>query len=209
MTSVAPCLAPGEAPQLVLAPKVARCIDPLADPRWDKFLQKHPRASMFHSTAWLEALRRTYGFRTVAYTTSADGEDLENAIVFCQIESWITGRRLVSLPFSDHCDPLVDTNVDTKEDSNGESNEDRDLLAAALEREFELERWSYFELRPLQSLALDTALRHTEVTYAFHVLDLAPPIDVIYANFHKSSTERKIRRAARENLVYREGSTRN
>ena len=83
-------------------------IDPLTDPRWDRFLQQHPRASVFHSTPWLEALRRTYGYRPVAYTTSAPHEDLENGLVFCRVESWLTGRRLVSLPFSDSCELLVD-----------------------------------------------------------------------------------------------------
>jgi lipid II:glycine glycyltransferase (peptidoglycan interpeptide bridge formation enzyme) len=45
------------------------------------------------------------------------------------------------------------------------------------------------------------------VPYAFHVLDLAPSLDTIYAGFHHSSIRRKIRRAEREGLVYREGST--
>ena len=32
---------------------------------------------------------------------------LENGVVFCEVKSWISGQRLVSLPFSDHCDPLI------------------------------------------------------------------------------------------------------
>jgi hypothetical protein len=34
-------------------------IDPLTDARWEVFLQRHPRASIFHTPRWLEALRRT------------------------------------------------------------------------------------------------------------------------------------------------------
>src|SRR5580692_539805 len=195
MTSYAVGPVFAEPGQLSRAAKVSNCIEPLKDGRWDSFLAKHPRASLFHSSAWLAALNRTYGFRPIAYTTSSAGDVLENAIVFCRVESWLTGRRLVSLPFSDHCEPLVDT------------SEDQALLTAALMRKVSQERWSYAELRPLEPFEVTTTLPRTAATYAFHQLDLWPGIDTIFENFHKSSTQRKIRRAEREGLVYREGST--
>ena len=196
MTSNAACLALSE--QVVPSPvetKSCYCIEPLGDSRWDSFVATHPRASVFHSLPWLRALSRTYGFRPVAYTTSSPDQDLKNAILFCRVESWITGRRLVSLPFSDHCDVLFD------------SSEDRDVLTIALEQDFEQKRWSYVEIRPRSPVNLRMPLARTAVTYAFHELDLAPSIDTIFRNFHKSSTQRKIRRAQREGLTYREGST--
>jgi CelD/BcsL family acetyltransferase involved in cellulose biosynthesis len=195
MTSYASCLVVPEITELVRAPKLAHCIDPLKDPRWDRFLQRHPRASVFHSSPWLQALSRTYGYEPVVYTTSSEGQDLENGIVFCRVESWLTGRRLVSLPFSDHCQPLVD------------AGEDQDVLSAALEVEVERERWSYLEIRPLEPFNLAIPLQHTAVTYAFHQLDLESNIDAIFSNFHKSSTQRKVLRAKREGLTYREGSS--
>src|SRR4030095_16686199 len=82
-------------------------LDPLKDPRWDTFLFEHPSASVFHTRGWLEALSRTYGYKPVAFVTSSQGEKLTNGIVFCRVNSWLTGHRLVSLPFSDHCQPLV------------------------------------------------------------------------------------------------------
>jgi len=174
--------------------RVSQCIEPLQDARWEPFLAKHPRASVFHASPWLEALRRTYGFQPIAFTTSGAGQDLENAIVFCRVESWLTGRRLVSLPFSDHCEPLVDR------------VEDQDVLTAALEREFEEQRWSYLEIRPIGSFKMVTPLTRTAVPYAFHQLDLTRDLDAIFRRFHKNSTQRKIRRAEREGLIYREGS---
>ena len=83
-------------------------LNPLEDGRWDRFVQKHPRSSVFHTSAWLEALRRSYGYHPVVIATSAPGQELEDGMVFCRVDSWLTGRRLVSLPFSDHCEPLVD-----------------------------------------------------------------------------------------------------
>src|SRR5216683_3051172 len=82
-------------------------IDPLGDPRWDQLVENHPKASVFHSANWLRALQSAYDYDPVVLTTSPPGVALSNGLVFCRIKSWLTGRRLVSLPFSDHCEPLV------------------------------------------------------------------------------------------------------
>ena len=60
-----------------------------------------------------------------------------------------------SLPFSDHCEPLVD------------SKEDQRVLTAALDREVEDQPWSYLEIRPLEPFEIITPLAHTAVTYDF------------------------------------------
>lgn len=169
-------------------------IDPLIDDRWNEFVATHPRASVFHSSPWLEALARTYGYQPVAYTTSAADVHLENALLFCRIESWLTGRRLVSLPFSDHCEPLVD------------EEKDWSALCLAIEQELESERCRYLELRPLGNFGLHTSLKQNRVQYGFHQLNLVPNIEEIFRSFHKNSIQRKIRRAEREGLGYCEGS---
>src|SRR5262245_13548252 len=87
-------------------------INPLQDPRWTSFIESHPRSSVFHTREWLEALRRTYHYVPIAFTASPNDEPLTNAIVFCQVESWLTGSKLVCLPFSDHCEPLVQRSAD-------------------------------------------------------------------------------------------------
>ena len=84
-------------------------IDPTRDARWAELVERHPKASVFHTVGWLKALRCTYGYEPVAFTTSSPTGDLKNGLVFCRIDSWLTDRRLVSLPFSDHCEPLCDS----------------------------------------------------------------------------------------------------
>ncbi len=170
-------------------------VHPLEDPRWDRLVQWHPRASVFHSPAWLKALSQTYGYSPVAYTTSAPGTDLRTGLLFCSVESWLTGRRLVSLPFSDHCEPLVD------------SESDLQLLATAALQEARKEKCKYVGLRPLRHVDIVTSCPRTTVAYTFHQLDLSPDLTTLFSNLHKSSTQRKIRRAEREGLMYQEGST--
>jgi CelD/BcsL family acetyltransferase involved in cellulose biosynthesis len=170
-------------------------IEPLKDSRWEKFLELHPRASVFHSPAWLEALSRTYGYQSIAYTTSPPDEDLQNGIVFCRVESWLTGRRLVSLPFSDHCELLVD------------KPEDLQTLVAGLEQELRNESWRYIEIRPRKLVEITSPLCRPTAKYSFHQLSLEPDLDTIFRNCHKDSTQRKILRAQRAGLKYQEGAT--
>ena len=81
-------------------------LDPTTDPRWPIFLAEQPNAGIFHTQGWLTALRLTYGYRPLAFATG-DDSSLKHAVVFCENRSLFTGCRLVSLPFSDHCEPLA------------------------------------------------------------------------------------------------------
>jgi CelD/BcsL family acetyltransferase involved in cellulose biosynthesis len=170
-------------------------INPLEDPRWRELVEQHPQASVFHSIPWLRALRDTYGYRPVAFTWAAPGEQLRGAMLFCEVDSWLTGRRLVSLPFSDHCQPLLNNSQDSRS------------LIEALESQALASGWRYIEIRPLNSGASASGNWHVSANYTFHQLDLGPDLDTLFQNFHQSSTQRKIRRAKREGLTYREGSS--
>jgi hypothetical protein len=170
-------------------------LDPLQDPRWPELLERHPRASVFHSRGWLAALRRTYGYEPIAYTTSPPRGELANGLVFCRIDSWLTGRRLVSLPFSDHSEPLTD-NEDELHDVLG-------FLGHDLRRE----KWKYIEIRPLCGSVAGLAGFEKSGVFYFHRMDLRPPLEVLFRSFHKDSTQRKIRRAEREAVTYEEGAS--
>jgi CelD/BcsL family acetyltransferase involved in cellulose biosynthesis len=168
--------------------------DPLADDRWPEFVERHPHASVFHSIPWLRALRSTYGYRPIAFTRSAPGENLEEAMLFCDVDSWLTGRRLVSVPFSDHCAPLLTNNANLG------------TLLLALQQRLIASRWRYIEIRSLDSDEHIGPDWYRSAHYRFHRLDLRPSLDTLFRNFHQSSTQRKIRRAEREGLKYAEGS---
>jgi CelD/BcsL family acetyltransferase involved in cellulose biosynthesis len=155
-------------------------------------VDSHPRSSVFHTVSWLQALQRTYGYEPAAYTTTPTGASLRDGLVFCRVSSWITGRRVVSLPFSDHCEPLFDT-------------EDAFLCAAdAMRRAFAAELATHIELRPLTRPAVSTGFQQSD-GFRFHRLDLRPPEEMIFARFHENCVQRKIRRALREGLRYETG----
>jgi hypothetical protein len=178
---------------------VSRCyhLDPIHDPRWAQLVSQHPKASVFHTVAWLKALRRTYGYEPVAFTTSPPTSKLKNGIVFCRIDSWLTGRRLVSLPFSDHCEPLCD------------SVEDLNSLIRYVQTAIEHQEWKYLEVRPV-SRNLSHSVGETDgfasEAYFLHTLDLEPDLKVVFAGFDKDSIQRRILRAERAGLTEKCGS---
>jgi CelD/BcsL family acetyltransferase involved in cellulose biosynthesis len=176
------------------SPGAVQTLDPLQDGRWQHFARGHSRATLFHSRAWLEALSRTYDYRPVVFTTAGPSQELENGAVFCAVESWLTGRRLVCLPFSDYCDPLA-----------SDEDESAALISAIIERESRHKKWRYIEMRLSQALAIAGAGPRQGRIHTLHRLDLTPSLEEIFQNFHKSSTQRKVRRAEREKLEYREG----
>jgi CelD/BcsL family acetyltransferase involved in cellulose biosynthesis len=170
-------------------------LDPLLDPRWDQLVASHPSASVFHTSGWLNALAKTYGFRPVALTTAGAGEPLSDGVVFCEVRSSFTGARLISLPFSDHAQPLMNMDGDPLE------------LQKWMEAEYVRGRWKYVELRPVAwDLDSDSPLVETE-SFWVHTLDLSPSLDKIFRNLHKSCFQRRIRHADHEHLTYERSST--
>jgi CelD/BcsL family acetyltransferase involved in cellulose biosynthesis len=168
-------------------------IDPLRDGRWMDLVARHPRSSVFHTRAWLKALHGAYGYQPVAFTDAASGEALRSAVLFCRVHSWMTGRRLVSLPFSDHCEPLVD-------DPN-----QLETWLSALTTMLEAEKARYIELRPIASPMSAVGFVPTS-TFCLHVVDLSPDLDAILARLHRSHLRRAIRKAERAGIEVEVGS---
>ncbi len=170
-------------------------IDPVQDVRWPQFLERHHTATLFHSPQWLDALQRTYGYPASALTTSGYGEPLTNGLVFCRVQSWLTGRRLVSVPFSDHCSPLIDT------------EEELGCLLSRLKQGADQEKEKYLEIRSIDGITGVPAGLARSATFCLHRLDLCPSLDEIFHAFHGNCIRRKIVRAKREGLTYEEGTS--
>ena len=171
--------------------------DPVENPRWAELLEGHPAASIFHSPGWLNALRQTYGYEPFVVTTSM-GSTLESGVLACEVKGWAS-RRLVSLPFSDHCDPLLHDPADLSESLTF-------LLEHARKRGS-----TSVELRPTpiigQTIAASGAALAPGGSYCFHQLDLRAAEPDLFGRLHHSSTQRAVRRAEREGLGYESGTS--
>lgn len=170
-------------------------INPLTDERWAELVGRHPAGSLFHTIGWLEALWRTYGFESTVLTASAPGEALENGLVYCRVRSWLTGRRLVSLPFSDHCEPLV-----------GGENDLAELLEG-FRKTVKEGGYGYGEIRPWTERASEHWGGRPARRYVAHRLDLREGAEAVFRRFHRDCIQRKIRRAEREGVVVERGDS--
>jgi Acetyltransferase (GNAT) domain len=167
--------------------------NPLEDRRWPEFVQGHLHSSVFHTPAYLDALHRTYGYQPTVYTTSLPEGPLTNGIVLCRVSSWLTGSRLVSVPFADHCEPLV-TN-------DGE----RRALVAAVQKTVREGRLKYAQIRAIHSDLAKAAGSSEPRTFPFHTLDLTPASETLFSAFHKTAIQQPVRRAAREGMCHASG----
>jgi lipid II:glycine glycyltransferase (peptidoglycan interpeptide bridge formation enzyme) len=99
----------------------------------------------------------------------------------------------VSLPFSDHCEPLLDR------------PEALEGLLSRLECGLGKENYRYVELRPLSDYRQGPAGFGKANWFWFHRIDLRPASDELLGSFHNDCVRRKIRRAEREGLTYEQG----
>lgn len=153
-------------------------IDPLQHPAWDTLLAAHPDSSFFQGTAWARVLTETYGHCPVYFSRFAGGQ-LKALLPVMEVSSPWTGRRGVSLPFTDFCSPLPAADA-----------EHRKLFEAALAHGRE-RRWRYLECRGGGQGRPDAT---PSLTFWGHVIQLEGGERGLFDNLD-GSTRRGIRKA--------------
>ncbi len=161
------------------------CIDPRVDARWDRWLDSHPQATVFHTAAWARVLAESYRFEP-CYFTSVAADGTRVLLPMLEVDSWFTGRRGVSLPFSDFCPPLGDAGAGLP-----------DVVFSALRAHARERGWRYIECRG--GLPQTTGARPS-LSYFTHDLDLATGEDALFTAFHPA-VRRAIRKAEKSGLT--------
>jgi hypothetical protein len=110
-------------------------VNPLEDPAWDARLAHAPQASFFHGLAWARVLHGSYGFAPCYWVDRGTEGPLRAVLPLMEVDSPFTGRRGISLPFTDECEPLA---------PNSESFHPMFEAAVAHARD---RAWKYLELR--------------------------------------------------------------
>lgn len=162
-----------------------KIIDPISIEVWDNILLKTPGASFFHSSAWAKVLCESYHYRLL-YFTFWDGESLKALLPMADVNSFMTGHRGVSLPFTDYCDPIA---TDKKAYQN--------LLSEAFLCGRE-KGWKYLELRGGAIFLADDAQSST--FFYGHTLKLFRNPNEQLSKF-RESTRRNIKKAAKEGVM--------
>jgi len=85
-------------------------INPLEIPNWDKAIASFQGASFFHTQAWIKSLQESYHYEP-RFCCLRNTEGYAAILPLMEVNSWITGKRAIALPFTDECPPLY-TNRD-------------------------------------------------------------------------------------------------
>jgi hypothetical protein len=140
-------------------------------------------AGFFHTQAWARVLRDTYGFRVQAFVAGPT-ERPAAILPVAEVDSWLTGRRGVSLPFSDSCEVL-----------DHDPEDGRRLVEHVIEHG-RGRGWKYWEGRGRHELL---AGKPVATAYFGHRLDLSPGAQTLFGKFDEAN-RRAIRKAEKSGL---------
>ena len=84
-------------------------INPITVNNWNEYILAFEDYSFFHTSEWAKVLNESYHFVPV-YFTYSENDELLAIVPLMLVNSWLTGNRAVSLPFSDFCEPLLKDN---------------------------------------------------------------------------------------------------
>lgn len=157
----------------------AEIIDPLSGDCWDREVMPLQQHTVFHRSAWARVLAETYGHQP-HYLRVFISERKAALVPLMEVNSPFTGRRGVSLPFSDFAGPLW---------TGDRFPEIYDVL-----RNLTAEmKWRYLEIRGDATPAAGAGAFRI---YAAHELDLAPGIPWLVRHL-PAATRRSIHKAER------------
>jgi hypothetical protein len=159
-------------------------VNPLDDENWDSKLAAIPSASFFQGTAWARVLSETYGFTPVYFTNSTVGPG-RSILPVMEVFSPLTGKRGISLPFTDECAP---------------SSSDCDTFRALFQEASDFGRareWGYLECRGIREVMGDT---QASTSFFGHQLELHDDPATHFSKF-SSSTRRAVRKADQSGLT--------
>ena len=75
---------------------------------WDRMVEEHPFGTVFQTSFFKKVIAETFPQTKPYYLALVDQKgDMRGGIPIFLVRSWLTGTRLVSLPFVYYSDPLV------------------------------------------------------------------------------------------------------
>ena len=169
-------------------------IEPLSDPRWDQFVNNHPFGWITHTSGWKKVLEKAFKHLKGHYWVLLKRGRIVAGLPLFEVDSWLTGRRLVSIPFATLSDPLVSDEAELQA-----------LLEPAKELLGKCEA-GFMEIRTLLSSGFfpeNGYVRNCYFKHHYLVLDRDP--EQLKKNFHRTCVRQRINRALDSRLHVRVG----
>lgn len=173
-------------------------IDGSREKDWDKMVAKHPFGTIFQHSSFKKVIMNTFS-QAKPYYLALIGQNgnITAGIPLFLVKSWLTGNRLVSLPFAYYSDPLI------------KSKKEFDQLFAKVSEIFKREKVSYLEIKARRSVALldEVSSLVPVFCHKMHHLNLGGSLDDIWSEFDRSCIKQKIRRAETSSITIRSATS--
>ncbi len=151
--------------------------DPINQKDWNERLLNSTGYSIFHTSNWARVLFESNQCRPV-YLSVQENKKFKFLLPLMSVNSWITGNRGVSLPFTDYCFPIHDGSLN--------SNQIYEKIASIAM----MNGWKTVELRGGIN---NTAYSSITSKYHRHVLSIEGTEKEIFSKF-RSNYRRKIKK---------------
>jgi hypothetical protein len=159
-------------------------INPIGYAGWNALIASQPKYSFFHTAEWAKVLAETYGYTPVCFVTGENG-GVSDLLPLMEVDSWLTGRRGIGLPFTDVCEPFC-----------SDANTFQKLFTSAVE--FGKNRhWKYIECRGGRELFGEVP---ASLLFYGHGLDLTAGEGELFSRL-ESSVRRAIRKAEKAGVT--------
>ena len=152
-------------------------VDPREYAGWDRLVAGLDGCTPFHTAAWARVLVDSYGYKPMYFLNDTAND--QAVLPLMEVSSCLTGRRGVSLPFTDAAPPLGHSPAVIRDMGNAVIEQGRQR------------RWKRVQLRGGAPFRADA---QPSATYLSHTLDLSPGKEELFRNL-SSSTRRAIRKA--------------
>ena len=158
------------------------------DPNWSSYVAHHPEATVFHRPDWADVVSTCYRFTPFALIATVPGGGVVGGVPIMQVRHPLRRPAWITLPFSDHVPVLADDAARRMEVVAGL----REFAEAAHVRRLTLRDGVGAELGRTVGIR--------------HVLQLSGGTDELQQQI-SSGTRSSIRRARRDGVTVREGTT--
>lgn len=166
--------------------KILYRINPSIDNKdWEDYVKKHPKGNIYHRPQWKAILEKSFNFSPF-YIFAINKNKLCGFLPLFEIKSFITGQRLVSLPFSYICGPIADS---------------EELEKALIQQAENLSkiRKCYVEIRSFGDKIINWQYHNYFSTY---ILKLSKNIPEVWQGLDYSNIRRAVKKAEKRGVTF-------
>jgi hypothetical protein len=162
---------------------ISQPLNPIFYDNWDELVRTLPGCSFFHTVAWSKVLSESYNYTPTFFVSDKDNNPA--VIPMMDVKSAVTGRRGVSLPFTDYCEPIIAVSIKFQ-----------DVLDQIIQYGKRV-NWKFIEFRGGEKF-LPEALSSSR--FLGHRLDISREDNEIYGAF-KDTFKRNIKKARANGVI--------